>query len=92
MTGEDNWQVTMEPLFLNCEVLGKPKVFFLFLFFFFDLFSAAPAACAGSQARGRIAAIATGLCNSHSHTRSELAWCRSVTYTIAHGNARSLTH
>ena len=38
---------------------------------FFCLFRAAPAACGGSQARGRIRAVATDLHHSHSHTRSE---------------------
>ena len=39
--------------------------------FFFCLFRAVPAAYGGSQARGRIGAIATGLRHSHSNTRSE---------------------
>ena len=43
----------------------------------------------GSQARGRIGAIATGLCHSHSNYQ---IWVASVTYTIAHSNAGSLTH
>ena len=32
---------------------------------------AAPMAYGGSQARGRIGAVATSLCHSHSHTGSE---------------------
>ena len=43
-------------------------------FFFFGLFAtswATPAAYGGSQARGRIGAVAAGLCHSHSNTRSE---------------------
>ena len=52
-------------------------------FFFFGLFSylllllvfcpfrLAPEACGGSQARGRVRAVAAGLCQSHSNTRSE---------------------
>ena len=37
----------------------------------FLLFRAASAACGGSQARGPIGAIATGLYHSHSNARSE---------------------
>ena len=43
-------------------------------FFFFGLFAfsrAAPVAHGGSQARGRIEAVAAGLCQSHSNTGSE---------------------
>ena len=50
-------------------------LFFFFFFFFFGLFAisrTAPAACGGSQARGRIRAVATGLHQSHSNTGSEL--------------------
>ena len=42
----------------------------LFLFNFL-LFSAAPKACGGSQARGPIGAIAAGLHHSHSNTGSQ---------------------
>ena len=45
-----------------------------FCFFFFCLFAiscTAPSAYGGSQARGRIGAVATGLCQSHSNTGSE---------------------
>ena len=46
--------------------------YFLFLFFCLFAFSrAAPAAYGGSQARGRIGAVATGLCQSHSNAGSE---------------------
>ena len=45
-------------------------------FFFVLLFRAAPAAYASSQARGQIGAIATGLCHSHSNTRSLTHWMR----------------
>ena len=41
-----------------------------FFFFFFGL-RTAPAAYRGSQARGRIGAVSTGLRHSQSHTRSE---------------------
>ena len=59
------------------------------LYFFFCLFAiswAAPAAYGGSQARGRIGAVAS-LHHSHSN-----AGPTSATYTTAHGNAGSLTH
>ena len=39
--------------------------------FFFGLFRAAPKAYGGSQARGRIRAVTTGLHHSHSNVRSE---------------------
>ena len=43
-------------------------------FFFFGLFAfsrASPVAYGGSQARGLIGAVATGLCQSHSNAGSE---------------------
>ena len=43
-----------------------------------------------SQARGIIGATAAGLHHSHSNRSRVLA--TSMTYTTAHGNARSLTH
>ena len=42
----------------------------------------------GSQARGQIGAVAASLHHSHSNMGSE----PRMTYTKAHGNARSLTH
>ena len=39
--------------------------------FFLSFFRAAPMACGGSRARGLIGAVAAGLHQSHSHTRSE---------------------
>ena len=50
------------------------KVLFLLLAFFclFALSRAASAAYGGSQARGQIGAVATGLCQSHSNVGSEL--------------------
>ena len=41
------------------------------IFFFFFLFRAAPMAGGGSQARGRIGAVATGRHQSHSNAGSE---------------------
>ena len=48
---------------------------------------AAPVAYGGSQARGPIGPVATGLCHSHSNAEIQAA---SATYTTAHGNAGSL--
>ena len=56
--GEDAWMLVR----INC--------FFVFLFFF--LFRATPAAYGSSQARGRIGAAAAGLRHSCSNARSEL--------------------
>ena len=46
--------------------------FFVFFFFVFCPFRAAPAEYGGSQARGRIGAVAAGLHHSHRNIRSEL--------------------
>ena len=43
----------------------------VFCSFFSPLFRAAPVAHGGSQARGLIGAVATGLCQSHSNAGSE---------------------
>ena len=43
-----------------------------FFFFFFSLFRAAPTAYGGSQARGPIGAVVTGLHQSHGNTGSKL--------------------
>ena len=43
----------------------------LYFFNFFAISWAAPEACGGSQARGRIGAVAAGLCQSHSNAGSE---------------------
>ena len=59
------------------------------LFFFFCLFKAAPMACGGSQGRGRIRAVAAGLCHSLGNVGSKLNVGLQPT---VHGNARSLTH
>ena len=47
------------------------KSHFLSFIFFFLSFRAAPAAYGGSQVRGTIGAVATGLCQSHSTAGSE---------------------
>ena len=59
---------------------------FVFAFFFFS--RAAPTAYGGSQARGLIRAVASGLRQSHSNTRSESS-LRSIP---AHSTAGSLTY
>ena len=54
--------------------VGHAKDWFLNIFQFFSfLFRAAPAAYGGSQAKGRIRAVAAGLHHSHSNARSELS-------------------
>ena len=68
-------------------------IFFIFLFFIFFVFLpllwAAPAAYGGSQARGRIGAVAPRPTPEPQQRRIRAA---SATYTTAHGNAGSLTH
>ena len=58
-------------------IFSKWKYLFLFVevFFglFFGLFKAAPMAYGGSQARGQILAVATGLPHSHNDGGSELS-------------------
>ena len=65
------------------------NVSLVFWVFFFCLFRAAPSAYGASYARGQIRAAATGL--HHSHSQHQIR-ATSTTYTIAHSNARSLTH
>ena len=57
---------------LLVSVSLHPPIFCLFFFFFLAISWASSAAYAGSQVRGRIAAIAASLRHSHSNTRSEL--------------------
>ena len=47
------------------------QLFYLFVFLFFVFSRAVPAAYGGSQARGRIRAVAASLCWSHSNVGSE---------------------
>ena len=42
-----------------------------FVFWSICLFRAAPTAYGGSQARGPVEAVATGVCHNHSHSGSE---------------------
>ena len=53
----------------DCPVTWSSLFFFLFVSF--CLFRVVPAACGGSQARGRIRAVATSPCHSHSNARWE---------------------
>ena len=50
--------------------------FYQLFSFFFLLFRATPTAYGSSQARGRIGAVAAGLCHSHSNTGSLTHWAR----------------
>ena len=60
------------PLLTFPLILISFFILFYFIFFVFLLFLwAAPAAYGGSQARGRIGAVATGLLQSHSNAGSE---------------------
>jgi len=61
------------------RIVSLYHLFFLFYFYFFLVFLflllllfLAPAEYGGSQARGRIGAVATGLRQSHSNAGSEL--------------------
>ena len=90
-------------MFFNC---AKPQnkeeaPFHLFVFGFFFCFCccccfvflsfrATLAAYGGSQARGRIGAVAAGLCTPEPQQHGIRA--ASVTYTTAHGNAKSLAY
>ena len=60
-----------DPIVLHAvvEVPSSPLTSF-FCFCFFCLFRAAPVAHGGSQAKGRIRAVAASLHHSHSNTRS----------------------
>ena len=63
------------------------QILLLLLLFLFLFFQAVPTAYGGSQARGQIGAVATGLRQSHSNARSELHL-----QATPQGNAVSLTH
>ena len=56
---------------LNSVIFSFFISLFFFFFFVFCPFRVAPAAKGGSQARGQIRAVAAGLRQSHSNTRSE---------------------
>ena len=77
-----------ERLSLTHESLGTPVKNNFTIIFFPLLFKVTPATYGGSQARGQIGATAACLHHSHSNSGPE----PPLTYTTAHGNARSLTH
>ena len=74
------------------SVGGYPFLYFQHLFCveIFFLFRATPEACGRSQARDLIGAVAAGLRQSHSNTRSEAHLWPKPQLTAR--NARSLTH
>ena len=55
-------------------LLKTSYFYFYFIITIFLLFRAVPAAYGGSQARGRIGAVAAGLRQRHSNAKSE-PWC-----------------
>ena len=64
----------MQPVILALSFLIVFLFLFYFLFLFFCLFAfsgAAPVSYGGSQARGRIRAVASSLCQSYSKAGSE---------------------
>ena len=75
----------------HCATAGTSVNIFIYLFIYclFAISWVAPVAYGGSQAKGRIGAVAVGLRQSHSNAGSEP---ESATYTTAHSNAGSLTH
>ena len=66
---------------LNQQCFNKNKIIFFSFFCLFAISWATSVAGGGSQARGRIRAVATGLHQSHSNAGSRAA---SATYTTAH--------
>ena len=55
-------------------IFSSGIITFIYLFIFLVFFAiswATPTACRGSQARGPIGAVATGLCQSHSNAGSK---------------------
>ena len=77
--------------------MQKNKTGLLSFFFFFCLFAiswATSTAYGGSQARGRIRAVASSLCHClwpMPQPQQHQIWATSMTYTTAHSNAGSLT-
>ena len=63
------------------------KLCFFFFVFFLLFFGATPVAYGGSQARGQIGAVATGLCPEQCQI-----WAASATCTTDHSNAGCLTY
>ena len=76
---------------LNYLYTLQSFLFYYFIYFFIFvscLFRAAPMACGGSQARSPIGAVAASL----PEPQQRQIRAMSLTYTMAHSNARSLTH
>ena len=55
----------------DCFYVHEVQYLYIYLFCLFCYFYAAPAAYGGSQARGRMGAVAAGLHQSHSNVGSE---------------------
>ena len=53
------------------DTLQNSTILLIFNFLFFCLFRAAPMAYGGSQARGLMGAVASGLCHSHRNAGSK---------------------
>ena len=68
-----------------------PFYLFIYLFIYLSicLFRVTPAAYGSPQDRGRVGAVATGPTPQPQQCQIRAT---SATYTIAHGNARSLIH
>ena len=64
---------------------------FFIIFNFFGFFRPHPRRVEVPRLRSPIGAAAAGLHHSHSLQQRRI-WATSVTYTTAHGNARSLSH
>ena len=71
--GKDNTLTCISEAINKCVYMGEPWNLFIYFSFLFCLFRAAPVAYGGSQTRGRIGAVAAGLCQSHSNARSKLS-------------------
>ena len=69
--------------------LSHNLYFITIIIVLFCLLRAAPMAYGGSQTRGPIRALASGLHHSHSNCQIRAAY---ATYTRVYGNAGSLTH
>ena len=69
------WAIFSSKFQISCACVYVIMLSFIFLLFFplfFVFFRTAPMAYGGSQARGRIGAVASGLRHRHSNAGSEL--------------------
>ena len=91
----EHWNAPARPtpsvaLLDNFETCSSGQLFFLFVYLFiFAILGLHPQHMEGSQARGRIGAVAISLMPQPQQRRIIAA---SVPYTTAHGNTGSLTH